>query len=58
MGQHWTFWLGLLLALGAAVMLWDGGVFGDRTAPAAVTLLIVGLALIATGNRRTRTGSK
>ncbi|WP_435319282.1 hypothetical protein [Haloarchaeobius sp. TZWSO28] len=56
MGRHWTFWLGLFLALGAAAMTWDGSVFGDRTVPAATTLLIVGLILIATSNTRARTG--
>ncbi|HKL28325.1 MAG TPA: hypothetical protein VJ898_03555 [Natrialbaceae archaeon] len=50
--RHWTYWLGLLLALVAAGITWEGTAFGDSTVPIAITVLIVGIALIATSRRR------
>jgi hypothetical protein len=46
------FVVGLLLALTGAFLMWEGSIFGERTIPAAITLGIVGLSLIATSKFR------
>ncbi len=46
------FVLGILAALTGAFLMWDGSIFGERTVPAAITLGIVGIGLIATSRYR------
>ena len=45
------FALGILLALIGAFLMWDGSILGERTLPAAITLGIVGVVLIATSKK-------
>jgi len=52
MRQKVLFISGIILALiGAAIMI-HGSLFGERTIPAAVTIGIVGIGLIATSRFR------
>ncbi|HUV02535.1 MAG TPA: hypothetical protein VMW67_03690 [Desulfobacteria bacterium] len=46
------FVLGLVLALTGAFLMWNGSILGERTIPAAITLGIVGISLIATSKFR------
>ena len=46
------FALGILLALIGAFLMWDGSILGERTLPAAITLGIVGVVLIATSKKK------
>ena len=41
------FVLGILLALTGAFIMYDGSILGERTIPAAITMGIVGIILIA-----------
>ena len=43
---------GLVLALTGAFLMWEGNILGERTIPAAITLGIVGISLIATSKFR------
>ena len=46
------FVLGIILALiGAAIMI-EGSILGERTIPAAIVIVIVGICLIATSSPR------
>jgi hypothetical protein len=46
------FIIGIILALiGAAIMV-EGSILGERTIPAAVVIVIVGICLIATSSQR------
>jgi sulfite exporter TauE/SafE len=46
------FVIGIILALiGAAIMV-EGSILGERTIPAAVVIVIVGICLIATSSPR------
>ena len=45
------FVLGILLALIGAFFMIEGSIFGERTVPAAITLGIVGIVLIATSKK-------
>jgi hypothetical protein len=42
-----VFVVGLVLALTGAFLMWEGSILGERTIPAAITLGIVGISLIA-----------
>jgi hypothetical protein len=46
------FILGIILALIAAAIMFEGSVFGERTTGIAMVMGIVGIALIATSNVR------
>jgi len=48
MNQKILFILGIILALIGAALMIHGSLFGDRTIPAAITIGIVGIVLIAT----------
>lgn len=50
--KHWTFWLGLALALVGAGIMFQGSVFGERTSSVAIIIGIVGIGLIATGTKK------
>jgi hypothetical protein len=44
------FVFGIILALISAVLMIEGSILGERTIPAAVLILIVGICLIATSS--------
>jgi len=46
------FVLGIILALTGVVLMIEGSILGERTIPAAVMLVIVGICLIATSSSR------
>jgi len=52
MNQKAVFVLGLVLALTGAALMLHGSILGERTIPAAITIGIVGLGLIATSRYR------
>ena len=52
MNQKAVFALGLVLALAGAALMLHGSLLGERTVPAAITVGIVGLLLIATSRYR------
>ena len=46
MKLHWTFWLGLVIALFASFTMWHGSLFGENNSGIAIVILIVGIGLI------------
>lgn len=42
---------GVLLALTAAFLMWDGGILGENTTGIAIVVGIVGIGLIATSKK-------
>ncbi len=53
-----VFLLGIVLALTGAAVMAHGSIFGDRTTPAAITIVIIGLSLIATSRKKRRGSSR
>ena len=45
---HWTFWLGLAIALFGAFVMWHGSIFGENNSGIATIIGIIGIGLIAT----------
>lgn len=52
MNQKIVFIFGIVFALSGAALMYHGSLFGDRTIPAATTIGIVGIGLIATSKFR------
>jgi hypothetical protein len=46
------FILGIIVALIAAVIMFNGSIFGENTTGIAIVILIIGLSLIATSSVR------
>jgi hypothetical protein len=44
------FVLGIILAIIGAAIMFEGSILGERTIPAAIVLVIVGICLIATSS--------
>ena len=46
------FVIGIILALIGAALMIEGNILGERTIPAAIVIVIVGICLIATSSQR------
>jgi len=52
------FIVGILLALTAAFLMWNGNILGESTTGIAIIVLIVGLGLIATSGKHKKTSNQ
>jgi hypothetical protein len=52
MTKEKQFWLGLVLALVGAALMFEGSVLGENTTGIATVVGIVGIVLIATSKKR------
>ncbi len=50
--KPWMFKAGLGLMLIGAFLMWQGNVIGERTIPAAITCLIVGIGLLTLSKKK------